>query len=246
MLSGASQARGPTLIVLWLMCQVTLLVSSAQGANSTLPNPLGYVSDYAGVLETSWKARLRSVCQDLERKTGVKMVVVTIPSADPYQSPKAYADALFTHWGIGTAQQQHGVMVLASVNPPQVSVTVGRNMIRVISPTLLQEVSTLYVEPNFQKGKFGEGLYQTVVALAAVSQEIRIGTPIRRHRKGLAVVLTVFSLGVGLWFFWWMARPDKQHPFRRIQRGEFWGTGQGGFGGNFGGFGGGMSGEGWK
>src|SRR5688572_21726803 len=34
----------------------------------SLPGPLGYVSDHAGVLEAEWKARIRSVCQDLERK----------------------------------------------------------------------------------------------------------------------------------------------------------------------------------
>ena len=38
-----------------------------------LPNPMGYVSDHAGVITPSWKERIRSVCQDLERKTGVDL-----------------------------------------------------------------------------------------------------------------------------------------------------------------------------
>ncbi|MBH0180366.1 MAG: molecular chaperone DnaJ, partial [Nitrospira sp.] len=42
------------------------------------------------------------------------------------------------------------------------------------------------------------------------------------------------------------SRPDLRHPYDRIQKGEYWGTGQGGFGGNWGGFGGGTSGEGYK
>ena len=45
-----------------------------------LPDPRGYVSDYANVLDDDWKARIRSVCQDLERKTGIEMVVVTVPT----------------------------------------------------------------------------------------------------------------------------------------------------------------------
>jgi len=48
-----------------------------------LPEPLGYVSDHAGVIEADWKARVRSVCQDLERKTGVEMVVVTVNTLAP-------------------------------------------------------------------------------------------------------------------------------------------------------------------
>jgi uncharacterized protein len=51
---------------------------------------------------------------------------------------------------------------------------------------------------------------------------------------------------VALSFFWWITRPDLRHPYKRIQKGEYWGTGQGGFGGNFGGFGGGTNGEGYK
>ena len=46
----------------------------------SLPEPLGYVSDHAAIIDPDWKARIRSVCQDLERKTGVEMIVVTVPS----------------------------------------------------------------------------------------------------------------------------------------------------------------------
>ena len=51
-----------------------------------LPDPMGYVSDHAKVLEDDWRARIRSVAQDLERKTGVEMVVVTVPSVKPFRS----------------------------------------------------------------------------------------------------------------------------------------------------------------
>ena len=47
-----------------------------------------------------------------------------------------------------------------------------------------------------------------------------------------------------LYILWRFTRPERRHPFQRWRRGEYWGTGQGGFGGNFGGFGGGMGGQG--
>jgi uncharacterized protein len=58
--------------------------------------------------------------------------------------------------------------------------------------------------------------------------------------------LTLFTAVGALSFLWWLSRPDLRHPYGRLRRGEYWGSGQGGFGGNFGGFGGGMSGEGLK
>jgi len=55
--------------------------------------------------------------------------------------------------------------------------------------------------------------------------------------KIAAVVAMVFAL-------WRFTRPERRHPFQRWRRGEYWSTGQGGFGGSLGGFGGGTSGQG--
>ena len=211
-----------------------------------LPEPLGYVSDHASVIDVDWKARIRSVAQDLERKTGVEMVIVTVPSVKPYANANDYAAALFQRWGIGTAQQDHGLLVLAAVEERQVAVTVGRSLLPVMKPQLLETVRRQYIEPSVKIGRYEEGLYRTAVALAMAVQDIRVGAPPHRHMKGLGLVLTVLTGGGALLFLWWISRPDLRHPFARIRRHEYWGSGQGGFGGNFGGFGGGMSGEGLK
>ncbi|MFO0706131.1 MAG: TPM domain-containing protein [Nitrospira sp.] len=211
-----------------------------------LPSPMGYVSDHAGVLDDDWKARIRSVCQDLERKTGVEMVVVTVPTLKPYETAIEYAQALYEKWGIGSAQQEHGVLVLVAVQERQAAVTLGRQMLPVITPAIMSEVGGGTLHPAIQLGHFGDGLYRTVVALAAPAQEVRVGSLAKHHFKGVGFWITLFTSVGALSFFWWISRPDLRHPFRRIQRGEYWGTGQGGFGGNWGGFGGGMSGEGWR
>src|SRR5688500_17096981 len=63
-----------------------------------IPQPLGYVTDQAGILDPEWKARIRSVCQDLERKTGVEMVVVTVKNLAPYRSANEYASTIYQRW----------------------------------------------------------------------------------------------------------------------------------------------------
>lgn len=211
-----------------------------------LPGPLGYVSDYAGVLEDDWKARIRSVCQDLERKTGVEMVVVTVNSKAPYASATAYAEALYRRWGIGTVQQNHGILVLALVEERQAAVTLGRSMVPLVPPPLLEKIRSDYLTPSFDSGRYGEGLYRSTVALASSVQDLRVGIQSRSRVKGLAIVLTVLTAAGALAFLWWISRPDLRHPYGRLRRGEFWGSGQGGFGGNFGGFGGATGGEGLR
>lgn len=238
----------------WLACGALLASTvlgalpalAAYGEKPPLPEPLGYVSDHASVIDPDWKARIRSVAQDLERKTGVEMVIVTVSSVKPYASVNDYAAALFQRWGIGTAQQDHGLLVLAAVEERQVAVTVGRSLLPVMKPELLETVRRQYIEPSVKIGRYEEGLYRTAVALAMAVQDIRVGAPPHRHMKGLGLVLTVLTGGGALLFLWWISRPDLRHPFARIRRNEYWGSGQGGFGGNFGGFGGGMGGEGLK
>ena len=231
---------------LWLVC--ALMGAPLGYAREPIPNydPQGYVSDHAGVIEADWRARIRSVCQDLERKTGVEMVVVTVPTLKPYPSANDYAMGLYQKWGIGSAQDEHGVLILLAVQERQAAVTMGRRMIPVMGGEVVGKVGHEYLDPAIKNGHFDEGLYRTVVALASLSQEIRVSSTKKTHFRGLGFWITVTTASGALWFLWWLSRPDLRHPFGRIRKGQYGGTGQGGFGGNFGGMGGGMSGEGWK
>jgi uncharacterized protein len=172
--------------------------------------------------------------------------VVTVPSIKPFASANDYAAALYEKWAIGSTQQEHGVMVLVAVQERQAAITLGRRMLPVITPEVRAEVGGKYLHPAIQLGRFSEGLYRTVVGLAAPAQEVRVGVLPTTHRKGVGFWLTVGTSMVAIVIFWWVTRPDLRLPYRRIQKGEYWGTGQGGFGSNWGGFGGGTSGEGYK
>jgi uncharacterized protein len=137
-------------------------------------------------------------------------------------------------------------LVLVAVQERQAAMTLGRQMLPVITPTLMNQVGSEYLHPSVEHGHFGEGLYRTVVALASPAQEVRVGSTAHRHFKGLGFWITLLTSLGAILFFWWISRPDLRHPYRRIQKGEYWGTGQGGFGGNWGGFAGGTSSEGYK
>jgi uncharacterized protein len=220
--------------------------SPIESQSVPLPGPLGYVSDHAGVINPTWRERIRSVCQDLERKTGVEMVVVTVPSIKPFGTARDYGAALYEQWGIGTAQQDHGVLVLAVVETREATITLGKSLLPVVTPLTLEEANRAYLRPAFRQGRFAEGLYRAVVVLATALQHVQVAEPSRHKLKGLGMVLTAIT-GLGaLWVLWWISRPDLRHPYGRLRRREFWGSGQGGFGGHFGGFGGAMSGEGWQ
>ena len=218
--------------------------SASPSPELELPAPLGYVSDYAQILSPQWNDQIRAVCKDLELRTGAEMIVVAMPSAKPLSTASHYASKLYKQWRIGTAQQERGILLFVSVEERQAVVVLGRSLLSVISRDQLNQISEQFFVPMFRSSRYGENLYQASVRLASLSGNAPLpsGKSTKSSSKGFWLNLgAVFMM---LYILWRFTRPERRHPFQRWRRGEYWGTGQGGFGGNFGGFGGGMSGQG--
>ncbi len=232
------------------LCVLVVCVSpGAVGAaggdkKPVFPSPLGYVSDYANLIEPDWQSRIREVCKELEDRTGVEMIVVTIATASPHSHARKYAERLYKEWHIGATQQERGMLLLASLKERQAVVVLGRNLLPLIGKPQLDELSTPYLIPMFQNTRYGESLYRTAVGLAAASGSAvqAAAEPKRSSSAGFWMnVAVAFAMLFALWRF---TRPERRHPFQRWRRGGYWNTGQGGFGGNFGGFGGSTRGQG--
>ena len=246
-LSALRKKVRPSLTILIVLCTVGGTLSwagdSVEQTSRTFPTPLGYVSDYGNFIDAAWQHRIREVCKELEDRTGVEMIVVTTATIDPYAHAREYAEKLYAAWRIGTAQQERGILLLASLQERQAVVVLGRNLLPVIGKPQLDDLSTRHLVPMFQNAQYGEALYRTAVGLASASGNLtnQDGQPPQSSSPGfwmnLGVVLTM------VYVLWRFTRPERKHPFQRWRRGEYWGTGQGGFGGNFGGFRGGTGGR---
>ena len=237
-------------IGIWLIFSILLPVGSSSWARTgqefELPTPLGYVSDYANLLNEEWYAQIRAVCKDLETNTSVEMLVVTMDSISPHPHAQDYATKLYEGWRIGSSQQERGLLLLVSVKERQAVVVVGKSLLTIVTPQKLDEISLNILQPMFRSKDYGMNVYRSAISLASIAGQAPLPEEKKRPlRSGgfwmnLGVVILMFY---ALWRF---TRPERQHPFPRWKRGEYWGTGQGGFGGNFGGFGGGTGGQGLR
>lgn len=208
------------------------------------PTPLGYISDYAELINREWHSRIRDVCKELEDRTGVEMIVVTIESVKPYSHAREYAEKLYEEWRIGTVQKEKGILLLALQKERQAVVVLGRNLLPIISKPELDILSERHLIPMFRNHKFGESLYQATVELASASGKVTKEPNKKKHSSSAGFwmnVGVVFAMFYALWRF---TRPERKHPFQRWRRRVYWGTGQGGFGGGLGGFGGNTNGQG--
>jgi uncharacterized protein len=235
---------GLLILVIGMAFSAPLLAMTPKEQN--LPTPLGYVSDYANLLDEEWHKQIRSVCKDLETTSGIEMLVVTLPSISPLPHAQDYASRLYEAWRIGTAQQERGILLLVAVKERQAVVVVGKNLLGALTPEKLDDISLQYLRPMFRSGEYGVNVYRSAVSLASVAAKIPIQKDTQKPKRSAGFWMNLGVVVLMFYALWRFTRPERRHPFPRWKKGEYWGTGQGGFGGNFGGFGGGTGGQGLR
>jgi uncharacterized protein len=233
-------------LILIFMMTVSATSAGMTPKEQNLPTPLGYVSDYANLLDEEWHKQIRSVCKDLETTSGIEMLVVTLPTISPLSHVQEYAPRLYEAWRIGTAQQERGILLLVALKERQAAVAVGKSLLGVLTPKELDEISLKFLRPMFRSGDYGVNVYRSALSLATVAAKIPIQQEPKKPRRSAGFWMNLGVVFLMLYALWRFTRPERRHPFPRWKKGEYWGTGQGGFGGNFGGFGGGTGGQGLR
>ena len=232
-----------SLAILLALCSLSWGMTSEE---QNLPTPLGYVSDYADLLNEEWHAQIRAVCKDLETNTAVEMLVVTLDTIQPLPHAQDYASRLYEAWRIGTAQQERGVLLLVAMQEQQAVVVVGKSLLSIVTPQKLDDISLNFLQPMFRSGDYGTNIYRSALFLASIAGQAPVPKEKNQPKRSAGFWMNLTAVFLMLYALWRFTRPERRHPFPRWKRGEYWGTGQGGFGGNFGGFGGGTGGQGLR
>lgn len=96
-------------------------------AANALPQPTGYVSDFAHVLNADDKEELERYCTHVEQQLGVQFALVTVDTIG--DAPiEDYALDLFRHWGIGSKKDNSGVLLLLAIKDRKTRIQTGRGV----------------------------------------------------------------------------------------------------------------------
>lgn len=134
-------------------------------AGGEFPEPSGFVNDYAGILAAGDRERLEELCRSLKAATGAEMAVVTVASTGD-QTIQMYAVRMFEAWGLGGKGRDNGVLILVAVEDRQVWVEVGYGLEGVLPDGKVGAILDRHLVPAFREGRYGDGLYTCVRALA--------------------------------------------------------------------------------
>src|SRR2546423_11788645 len=99
-----------------LLCLWCGPLAHAQTTQSPLPQPTGFVNDYANVLDAATKTRLETILKNLRDEHDIEFAVVTVPTTGD-QDIFDYTLAVARGWGIGSKESdQAGLILLVAVN----------------------------------------------------------------------------------------------------------------------------------
>lgn len=126
--------------------------------------PEGYLSDYAHVVDSSYKQQIEQYCYRVEQSTGVQLALVTIDALDG-RDIETFANRLFRHFGVGSKQGNQGVLLLLAVKDRKSRIEVGYG----IEPYLTDGFSGSIlraIQPELRGGNYGAALFQAAQQMA--------------------------------------------------------------------------------
>lgn len=230
--------------------------------------PRDHVEDLAGVVSPDVRRALIGCLLELEQKTGVQMVILTVQSTDGVPIEE-FALRTGEQWRLGRKGRDDGVLVVIAVRERRWRFEVGYGLEGLLNDSFCGRVGREVFAPHFKRGDYGAGLYEgALVLINRIAQDRGVaitGLPLRRIESGddggacllvglvvlIVLASTVFGRARyvrrytrptdGLWL--WLLLSGLGHGRRSWgggHRGSWGGGGFGSFGGGgFGGFGGG-------
>lgn len=226
-------------------------------AGQTFPSkPNHLVNDYTNTLSAAEVNALEQKLVAFDDSTSTQIAVVLIQSLDGYDISD-YGTRLAHSWGIGQADKDNGVLVLASLGDRKVTIQTGYGVEGALPDAIAKRIIENEIKPYFKQGSYYEGLDAGTDAIISYTKgEYKAEKKTQSGGKSgnsvfiiiiIIIVLIIISKrggGGGQVIggrgaaspFWWLLMGSGMGGGR--SSGGGFGGGGGGFGGGGGGFGG--------
>lgn len=150
-----------------LLSAVLLILSlsvSAFAAKYPTPTQKFFVNDFADCISDADEQKMQSMAEELYEKSGAQVVCVTVDSLDG-EEVRDYALGLGREWGIGSKNDNNGVLLLLAVDDRQVDIEVGYGLEGTLTDGKTGRILDTYAMPYLRDNDFSTGLYKAFSAL---------------------------------------------------------------------------------
>lgn len=146
------------------------------------PQPdAGYVTDHAGLLSPDEELRLERWLLQVEEKSNVEIIVVTINAMSNYegsdnQSIESFATALFDTYGIGNMPKNDGVLLLISRGDRKARIELGKHYARYRDDDAMRIMQGVII-PEFKRDDYAAGITNGTKAIIEEFAGMRVTFP---------------------------------------------------------------------
>jgi uncharacterized protein len=141
-----------------------VLISSQLAAQSTvasIPNQKlitgSYVSNPDKILDETTVTEIDSLLQSLEKKTSVQVAVVAVESIGD-EDIFDFAQVLFTTWGIGSKDNDNGLLILLVNDKHTIRFHTGNGVEAMLPDAICKRIQRDYMVPEFKNGNYNAGI----------------------------------------------------------------------------------------
>ena len=260
---SGTRVKATALLAVLQLSLVAALAAQTPGVDTLFPaQPVGYINDFAGILDPAVEAELDNLVQRLKGATGAELAVVTLPSIGNREASEV-ALAIGRRWKVGAkaeigdARRNAGIVLL--VVPRQnhkpgtghVRIEVGQGLEGIIPDALTPRIVRDVMGPDLAQEAYGPAVLKGVQFIASTiargygvsDSALTSYQPRPDPGSGGSPVGSLLPI---LLFVLFMVLASRAQSGRRRRRNVYWGGpwigggwgGGGGFGGGGGGFGG--------
>jgi uncharacterized protein len=129
------------------------------------------VVDNANVIDAETRTKIESIYQNLQQRADIQFAVVTVDTTDG-RDIFEYSLAVYRGWGIGS-KTNDGFLLLIAVKDRKYYTQVGYHLEGDLNDGLVGEIQRQYLVPQFKKGNYNQGIYDTVQAYVATLAQKR-------------------------------------------------------------------------
>jgi uncharacterized protein len=158
---------GSTLGLTRIALAAAIILASFIALAANFPALTGRVVDDANVIAPQARTSLEAKLKDLEDKSGIQLVVATVPSLDD-QDVESYANGLFRAWKLGEKQKNNGVLLLVAPRERKVRIEVGYGLEGTLTDAISKLIITNAVVPRFKANDYAGGIDRGVDDIIAV------------------------------------------------------------------------------
>lgn len=151
----------------WLLTLAILALVAQALAALSFPPLSGRIVDAANILSAAVKADIEPKLQNLEEKSGIQLVVATVPSLQG-QDIAPFANELFRAWRLGEKTRNNGVLLLVAPVERRVRIEVGYGNEGVLTDALSSVIIANAIAPRFKAGDYSGGVSRGVDDIIAV------------------------------------------------------------------------------